>query len=279
MDMASLSLLAADAGPGCEVVSTGPLAEPVAAWTSLSFVVAGAVVLLRARGDRARRRRHTGYAALVAAVGVGSVVQHGPDPAWSDVAHDLPLLATLAYLGADAAGDLTGRTRAWWWWALPTAVLLPLVVLAPRPGDAAQVAVAAGAVALTVRRAVVRPALRRPVGRALALLSLGAVLGTLSRAGGPLCDPASPWQGHGAWHVLAAVALVVLAPTVGVGGPDGSVDDVGRGAGALVARTPDAARAQDPGPMLSARSSSATYRRSSSARREPARRRANRAAP
>ncbi|MBX9244974.1 hypothetical protein ICW40_09145 [Actinotalea ferrariae] len=202
-------------GPGCEAAPGGPLQEPVAALTSLAFVVAALVIVVDAR--RRAARVPLAYAALVAAVGVGSFVQHGPDPAWSDPAHDLPLLATLTYVAADAAADLTGRRRRWWWWAFPVAALLPVVVLAPRPGDLAQVGVAVVAVGLTVRRAVAQPHLRRRVATALALLAVGASVGTLARAGWPWCDPASPWQGHGAWHVLAAAALAVLAPTVGRG--------------------------------------------------------------
>jgi hypothetical protein len=156
-----------------------------------------------------------GYAALVGAVGLGSVIQHGPDPAWSDLAHDVPLLATLAFVAADALADVTRRPRTWWWWVAPTLAALPLIVAAPRAADLAQVAVAAAAVGLTLARARVHPHLRRPVGWALVLLTLGATIGTLSRAGWPLCDPTSPWQGHGAWHLLAAGALVVLAPVIG----------------------------------------------------------------
>lgn len=215
----------APSGPGCELVSGGLLAEPVSAWTSLAFVVAGALVLLRARRGSTRGRagrdgsgddvrRVLVYALLVAAVGVGSAVQHGPEPA-ADVAHDLPLLAMLAFVGADAAADLTGRRRAWWWWSLPTAALLPLVVLAPRPGDLAQVGVAAVAVVLTVLRAASRSALRRRIAAALTLLALGGAVGTLSRAGWPWCEPTSLLQGHAVWHVLASAALVVPAPVVG----------------------------------------------------------------
>jgi hypothetical protein len=206
-------------GPGCEAVRDGALAEPVSALTSLAFVVAAVAVVLAARRDPDGGARVRGYAALVAGIGAGSVVQHGPDPAWSDVAHDLPLLATLAFVAADDVADLRGRARAWWWWAVPTAALLPLVVLAPRPGDLAQVGVAVVAVALTVLRAAVRPGARRRLTAALALLAVGAAVGTLSRAGGLLCDPASPWQGHAAWHVLAATALAVLAAVIGLRRP------------------------------------------------------------
>ena len=209
---------AASGGPGCEREAGGVLDEPVAALTSLAFVVAGVVIVLRARRRAGGARAVLAYAAWVAGVGVGSFVQHGPDPAWSDVAHDLPLLATLAYVGADGAADLTGRTRTWWWWALPVVALLPLVVLAPRLGDLAQVGVAVVAVTLTALRALVRPGPRRRLAAALGLLALGATVGTLSRAGWPWCDPTSPWQGHAAWHVLAAAALTVLAPALGHAG-------------------------------------------------------------
>lgn len=201
----------------CERVTDGPWAEPVAAWTSLAFVVGALVIVLQAR-KTASVGRALPFAVLVAGVGIGSLLEHGPDPGWSDVAHDLPLLATLTFLGADAVADLSGRSRAWWWWAAPAIALVPLVVLAPRPGDLAQGVVAAVAVLLTVVRARTFPGLRRRTAWALVLLAVGAVAGTMSREGWPWCDPSSPWQGHGIWHLLAAVALVVLAPTVGHAG-------------------------------------------------------------
>ncbi|MFH5821463.1 hypothetical protein [Georgenia sp. AZ-5] len=212
---------AATAGPGCEAVTGSLIAEPVATASSLAFVAAAAAILAVHRrgptGDaRAVEGDLRGYAALVAGIGLGSVVQHGPDPAWSDLAHDLPLLATLTFVAADCVADLTGRARRWWGWAAPTAALTPLIVAAPRAGDLAQAGVAAAAVALAASRARAVPRLRRRIGCSLALLVLGASIGTLSRAGGPLCFPESPWQGHAAWHVLAAAALVVLAPVIGV---------------------------------------------------------------
>lgn len=216
-----LSSSAAPVGPGCELVADGPLHEPVSAVTSLAFVVAAAAIPVVA-GRAAGRlgpgddpRRTLSYAVLVAAVGIGSAVQHGPDPSWSDLAHDAPLLATVAFVGADALADLTGRRRRWWWWALPTTAILPVVLNAPRAGDVTQAIVAATAIGLSLARARARPRLRTRTLLALALLAIGGAIGTLSRAGGPLCVPESVWQGHAVWHVLAAAALVVLAPVIG----------------------------------------------------------------
>jgi hypothetical protein len=59
---------AAPGGPGCEQVTDGLLAEPVSAWTSLAFVVAGALVLLHARRDTGLRR-HLGPALALLALG------------------------------------------------------------------------------------------------------------------------------------------------------------------------------------------------------------------
>ena len=208
------------AGPGCEVTRGGFLDEPVSAVSSLAFVLAGLVVVALGRRHAAgapgpgRGRPVATYAALVAGIGLGSAIQHGPDPPWSDVVHDLPLLATLLLVAADAVAALAGRRCAWWWWATPTLALLPVVVLTPPAGDAAQAGIAAVAVALTLARARTAPRDRQRILWAVGLLAAGAALGTLGRAGGPLCVPASPAQGHAAWHVLAAAALVVLAPVV-----------------------------------------------------------------
>jgi hypothetical protein len=205
--------------PGCEVLRDGWLREPVSAVTSLAFVAAAvAALVLGRRAASQGGTRQPGllvYAALVAGVGVGSVVEHGPRPVWADVAHDLPLLGLLAFVAADAAAALTGRTRAWWWWAAPTLALLPLVVGAPLLGDLAQSLVAAVAVGLVLLWARAAPVVRGWLLTAVALLAVGALIGTLSRAGGPLCDPDSLWQGHAVWHVLASAALVVLAPAIG----------------------------------------------------------------
>ncbi|MCM0638837.1 hypothetical protein [Cellulomonas wangsupingiae] len=204
-------------GPGCESSAAGPLVEPVSAVTSLAFVVAAVVVVALRR--RAGLPVPWAYVVLVAGVGVGSVVQHGPDPAWSDPAHDLPIVGVLCFLAADAAAALRRAPRRWWWWAVPTAVLMVPVVAWPRAGDLAQVGVAAVTAVLLLARAHREPAVRWRVAVALAVLGTGALVGALSRTGGPLCDASSVLQGHAVWHLAAAAALAVLAPLVTPDGP------------------------------------------------------------
>ncbi len=222
--------------PRCEAITDGGLSEPVAAVSSLAFVVAALAIPVavglagrRSATGMARRRsaarttprepaRWTGvatFALLCAGVGVGSFLDHGPEPPLSAVAHGLPLAGVLAFVAADSLADLTGRAAGWLWWAVPTAVVTALIVPFPALADAAQVVLAAAAVAAPLGRALRRPDQRRRIVLALALLGAGAAIGRLSRAGGPLCFPDSIWQGHAAWHLMAAAALVVLAPVIG----------------------------------------------------------------
>ncbi|MBE9927007.1 hypothetical protein G8C93_14040, partial [Cellulosimicrobium cellulans] len=121
-------------GGACELAGGTPWAEPLSTWTSLAFVLAGAAVVLAARrpgpGPRpapgvaaavgAASRLRVAFGVLVALIGVGSVVQHGPSPSWNPVAHDPPLLGALALVAADAVADLTGRRLRTWWWLAPT---------------------------------------------------------------------------------------------------------------------------------------------------------------
>lgn len=219
-----------DVGPGCEPATGGLLREPVSAWSSLTFVAAAVVIEVLAR-----RRRRVGpgsaddpggdvveppsltYAVLVAGIGVGSVVQHGPNPPWADVAHDLPLLATLVLIAADAVADLAGRHRRWWWWVVPTALLAPVIHLLPDEGDMAQGVMATIAVLLNLERARRRAALRRPILWTIALLGAGGILQLASRPGAPLCFPESAWwYPHAVWHTVVAAALAILAGALGL---------------------------------------------------------------
>lgn len=187
------------------------LGEPTNSISSLAFVVAGVGVLLRARSAEIPPHRPTRplvvtYALLVIAVGVGSYVQHGPHPPWQEYAHDLPLAATLAFIATDAASAIVERKQSPLWWIAPTIALIPIIAIGPTASTIAQSAMAALAIGLSLVRIAIRPAARRTVLISLAILALGAALGTL---------PDQSVPSHAIWHVCAATALWWLSPVVG----------------------------------------------------------------
>ena len=124
-------------------------------------------------------------------------------------------MALTAYVAVDALADLRGEPLSAVWWVAPVVAAAPVVATAPASGDLVQAGFAGIAVVLSLLRARVRPALRRSIVTSMAVLGVGALIGTLTRSGAPFCRPDSLLQGHAVWHVLAAVALWLLAPAVG----------------------------------------------------------------
>ncbi len=115
----------------CEHIADGLLAQPVAAVSSLAFVVAGGVVLWRTRGlSGGQHRAAVTYAGLLAATGLGSAVYHGPQTAGAQLMHDLPI----ALLVGQAIVVPLARVRS----------RVPVV----RPGGRRVAAVAAAAAAI-----------------------------------------------------------------------------------------------------------------------------------
>ncbi|NNU26133.1 hypothetical protein [Isoptericola sediminis] len=178
-------------------------------WSSLAFVAAGLWIVARRRrpGDGAEApsaaRTRVALGVLAVGIGLGSVVQHGPAPAWNPVVHDPPLLGAYALVAADAVADLTGRRLRTWWWLAPTLADAVLAAVSPAASIVAQGTASVVAVVAILLRAVARPALRPRLLTALVVLGVGALIGLVE-----------PW-GHVAWHVLAAAAIVIAAPAVG----------------------------------------------------------------
>ncbi|HKZ20524.1 MAG TPA: hypothetical protein VJQ57_10470 [Acidimicrobiia bacterium] len=171
----------------CERVLSGFLGQPVNTITSLGFVVAGLIAY--------RRGARPPTATLIAAVGVGSVVFHGPMPSWAEFVHDLTIGWMLVWV------ILTEMKWLRWW--MLTFLAVGLLMLVPAIADPSQAVLSGGAVVLI---------LRRPEGYlAVGLLAIGAIVGTLSRTGWPWCRPDSVWQGHGFWHLASAAALALWA--------------------------------------------------------------------
>ena len=171
----------------CERVLDGFLGQPVNTITSLGFVVAGLI----AYGRGARPPTAT----LIAAVGVGSVVFHGPMPPWAEFVHDLTIGWMLVWVIL-----IEMKWLRWW---LPTFLAVGLVMLVPAIADPSQAVLSGAAIILILRR--------RQGYLAIGLLATGALVGTLSRTGWPWCRPDSVWQGHGLWHLASAAALALWA--------------------------------------------------------------------
>jgi hypothetical protein len=204
----------------CERYGDAFLGQPANAVTSGAFVLAGVGILVAGRRigtprNMPVRDRHTFvFGLLVSGIGVGSFIQHGPNPDWQAYAHDLPLAAVLLFVAADAMSDLSERELSSAWWLIPTTAMVPVVAAGGTASTIVQSAMAATAIGLNLVRARLRPMSRRTLIAALATVATGALIGTLTDRT-PLCQADSLIQGHAVWHVLAAAALWQLAPAIG----------------------------------------------------------------
>jgi hypothetical protein len=118
-------------------------------------------------------------------------------PPWGEFVHDVSIALTLVWVLLVE----TQRTR---FWPLGFAVAAAASIT-PVVADPVQ-----AVLAVAVLAAVAFPKQQRPRRLlAVAILALGSVVGTLSRTGGPLCNPDSLWQGHGFWHLAAAASLAI----------------------------------------------------------------------
>ncbi|HEX6844994.1 MAG TPA: ceramidase domain-containing protein [Actinomycetota bacterium] len=197
----------------CEALRNGWLAQPANALSSLAFVGIGLWLLARARHAPARAAeiRLFGVAALL--TGLGSVAYHGPNPAWGQWAHDVPIASGLLLAAVVNVATFTGRRRRELLaWVVGTAAIAVVVAVSP-DAQRAVFAVTGAAFGLTELVAV-RRHLRPWPGDpdfGLWLVVIGAfVVGVgaffLGRIDA-LCDPDSPFQLHALWHVLQALAI------------------------------------------------------------------------
>jgi type IV secretory pathway VirB2 component (pilin) len=177
------------AAADCERILQSWWGQPVNTITAIAFVVAGGLVWWR--------RRDPTTSSLVVAVGVGSVAFHGPMPPWGEFLHDVSIALTLVWV---LLVELKREHLR------PLGLALGLGgSVTPVVADPAQ-AVAAVAVIGLILISGDRRAIR---WTAVAILAVGALVGTLSQTGWPLCHPDSLWQGHGFWHLSAAAALAI----------------------------------------------------------------------
>lgn len=151
------------------------------------------------------------------ATGIGSFLYHGPQWPGSHFLHDLTFLAVLLVLGVADGGVARrwdDRTVAV---VLGSALAVVSLVLILFPG-ATNVLTALG-IAFLVATDV---ALFGRSGRgttayrlAIVFVVLAVASMLLGRTSSPLCDPDSPYQAHGLWHLLSAGALAAYAIATG----------------------------------------------------------------
>jgi hypothetical protein len=215
----------------CEQYRAGFLGQPASAVTSVAFVVAGAGILV-ARARMATRislgDRQVVYSVLVAGIGLGSFIQHGPHPDWQAYAHDVPLAAVLVFVATDAICDLAGRELSDVWWLVPSAAMVPVVAWGSTASTVAQAAMAVAAIGVNLVRIRWRPQLRKPVITALMTAAAGVVISWLMDRTW-LGRPDIIMQGHAVWHLLAAAALWQLAPVIGARARPAVVGSIGPG--------------------------------------------------
>lgn len=144
----------------CERIVDAAVAQPVLALTSVAYVAAGLIAVVWAARCRAALAFGAGVALV--AVGVGSVVYHGPQPSWTGPVHDWPIvvLGSLCVVGVVRSA----MRRDWSAWLLPVTIF-----------------------------------------------AVGLAAYAAGRTASPLCRPDSPWQLHGAWHILSAAAALAAA--------------------------------------------------------------------
>lgn len=214
----------------CEELGGGFLAQPVNAITSLFYVAVGLAVVV----DALRRGRPTSdtwvFAALLAAVGLGSVAFHGPQPDGARVMHDLPITLTVLYIVAVDVALLRGGRPSRWRLFLPAALVAAGITAIDV--DAGTALTGIGVVAVAILEVVIHRrnlrglddrARRRSAFLVVAVGVVAAVTWLLGRTDSPACDPASLVQLHAVWHLLSGIVFALWWVLAGRGDVTGRV--------------------------------------------------------
>jgi hypothetical protein len=206
----------------CEAVRSTGLAQPVNTLTSLAFVALGVWVVAGgvppgAAADRSTRGLGRAVGVVLVLLGVGSAWYHGTLTFVGQVldVQGMYLLGTLTLVMALVRrGHLPLRLAAGSV-LTASAVLLAVQVAVP---DSRRVlfglVLLPGVLLETRRRTTGRPwrsSALVPMRVGLVVLAIAYTAWVLDDTG-RWCWPTSPWQGHGLWHVLTAVAAVLLVP-------------------------------------------------------------------
>lgn len=215
---AALQLGAVD----CERFHSGFVAQPVNAWSSLAFLLAGLWIIYGGLRRPDARRELLVFGVVVLVNAIGSFAYHGPSPSWSHWLHDVPALGVPLFVAVHDLGLVRG-------WPVPRRLRLFGVLLAflgllllPAPGATftlASILIPLAALGeIGAYRAGFRP---RPSDGwsawmawwlvVIAALVLAVAAFLLGRTASALCHPGSLLQFHAWWHVLSAIAAAAFA--------------------------------------------------------------------
>jgi hypothetical protein len=216
----------------CEAARPGWVAQPSNTWSLLAFSLGGLGIAwhsCRTRRIAARRNRFTAtsfypalFCGIVTFMGPGGAFFHASLTNWGGAVDVLSMFLWIDFLIVYNLAVLYrwGPGRFLAVYLAATAVLmLPRVIQGPL--GVPLFAVAFGlwlTMELAMALRVDIPGLRRPVRDhrwllahlAISICALG--IWAMSHGNGPLCSPHSLLQGHAFWHVLNAVAFVLLFP-------------------------------------------------------------------
>ncbi|MGI9648652.1 MAG: hypothetical protein ACR2OI_09055 [Acidimicrobiia bacterium] len=205
--LAASATTAAVGYPDCELIGSGLIAQPIAAWTSLAFLPVGVWILTDRAMDVAGRAM---FGLSVLAVGAGSFLGHADATDWGreldSLSIKLMLITFVLYPLGRRQSWTPGVVTSAWLGAFATVSVIQLLL--PASANPLLAVLAGGALVLAVEAA--RDGTGYWLGAGLSLIAGGALLWWLGRDGGPWCSVDASLQPHGLWHILAAAGFACL---------------------------------------------------------------------
>ena len=187
-----------DAACDCETIGSGPIRQPLNAWSALAIAMVGVVLLRSARGPWIVAWGTVG-------AGVAAFLYHASLADWASRLDGV----AVAGIGFGAAISLTTMERRWLL-AVPAASLTAIAaVTRSLIGPLGAIAAALAAAMLIVRHRSTERQVWIAITASMTLAG-GLVMWFASRSGGPWCRPHSLMQGHAAWHLMASAGLALL---------------------------------------------------------------------
>ena len=196
----------------CETIGSGVFAQPINTVSSLSFSVIGvAGIWWATRVEGNERVVRIVFGVLMVLTGAGSVMFHGPQGTGSQFGHDVTFLVTVWFVAVINTAQANGWKRSVEWGTFVAGAVVLSLALVLSPG-LTNVLMVATVISLVVSDIVLHRRGRvRTLWYVVSLVTIvvAVAMFLLGRTGAPLCDPDSLFQGHGLWHVLAAISLGV----------------------------------------------------------------------